>query len=52
MMKKPIKTAHITDERWENIIKGFIQPSFKISPNEYEHKWQNGSEYGLSCSDQ
>ncbi len=46
-----LKTAHITDERWKNIIKGFIQPSFNTSPNGCEHSRQSGSEYGLSCID-
>lgn len=46
-----LKTAHITDERWKNIIKGFIQPSFNTSSNECEHNRQSGSEYGLSCID-
>lgn len=27
--RKSLKTAHITDGRWKNIIKEFIQPSFK-----------------------
>lgn len=46
-----LKTTNINDERWKNIIKGLIEPSFNTSPNECEHRRQSGSEYGLSCTD-